>query len=807
MKLFLTLAVRNFFKKPVFTTLNLVGLSIGFISFFFIAEYIIFETSYDKFHVDADKIYRVGFDWGEIDQDGANTSIYASNVPIIGPLLEQEIPEITYYTRLFDVKIARPFSVFTYQEGGTINYSANEEKGFYADSSFFDVFSFKVLEGDPQLTEPNSLLLTESLAYKIFGDVSHDKIVGSLIEYDNMGDGNLEVTAIIEDTPANSHIQFDFLVSYMTIKSGGPHRSRWWSQFHTYVKTNQSIADGQLEEQFSETLKLLYKEESTIRIFLQPLLDIYLESNLRQEIGPTGSSRQVYFLSIIALLVLSMAWINYINLFSSRAADRANEIGIKKVMGSPRKSLIAQFFFESLFINVIALLISLFFVVLAQNGFENLIGKDLSSVMWEHAATILAVLGGLVIFSTLPSLYPALVITTKRSIDVLGSKFRASKRNLIFQKTLIYFQFIISFLIIASTMVIGRQINFMQSQDRGMSLTNRISIKSPGNVDDTYSQKSSVFVNRLKGNADIANASFSSSVPGQPITVSGGIHVVGATKIKGNNIFKINVDENFIGTYEIRLIEGRDFSSSFSQEEQSVIINEAALSLLGFTSPEEAISKKVSFAKRELSIVGVIANYNHLSLKESFEPLLLSYDPSPFGFVTLQIIGTDYANSLTNVQNIYDEIYPSNPFEYELSDAIFNKQYGEVEVFSVLVKIFSLVAIIISGMGLLALSAFKVQKHMKEIAIRKVFGADASNILLRLFKSFGIEAVVSSLIGGFIAFYVMSSWLENFAFAIDMRALDFIIPLIALIFVIAASISYNCFKAITINPSESLKDE
>ncbi|MBL6447563.1 FtsX-like permease family protein [Fulvivirga sp. 29W222] len=807
MKLFLKLAIRNFFKKPIFNLLNLIGLSIGFISFFYIAEYIIFEVNYDKFNVDSKRIYRVGFNWGEVDEAGDNTSLYASNVPIMGPLLQQEIPEITHYTRLFDVVIARPFSVFTYQEGGEVKYSANEGKGFYADSSFFDIFSFEVLEGDPNLKAPNSLILTSSLAKKMFGNIPYNQMIGKLIEYDNLGEDNLSVEAIIADVPANSHIQFDFLVSYMTIKTNGPHYSKWWSQFHTYIKTTQPLVKGNLDDKMDAVLKLLYGEESTISIFLQPLEEIYLDSDLRAEIGPTGSRRQIYFLSIIAFLVLGMAWINYINLFSFRSSERANEVGIKKVLGSSQKRLIAQFFYESLLFNIVALIISLLFVWVTQSNFENLLNKNLSSVMPDYIGTILMVIVGLIFLSTLPSFYPAWLIAAKRPIDVLGTKFRTSKRNLIFQNTLIYLQFIISFLIITCTLVIERQIDFMKKQDTGMMLTNRISIKSPGNIDSLYFEKASVFVNEIKNNSDVIDASFSSSVPGEHLTTSGGIRLTSRTDVHGNNIFKIDVDENFINTYEIKLLEGRNFSSNISKEKENIIINEAALELLDLSSPSEAINERVIFMKNEYTIIGVISNYNHLSLRESFEPIFFSYNQSPFGYVTLQLDGYNYPNTLSQVKKKYEEIFPLNPFEYELSNAKFNKQYNDIEIFSSLVNIFSWIAIIISGMGLLALSAYKVQKHNKEIAIRKVFGANPQNILLRLFKGLGIEAIISSVIGGCISYMIMKKWLENFAFSVNIRMMDFIIPFIVLLVVIFLSIGYNCIKAVTLNPSKSLKEE
>jgi putative ABC transport system permease protein len=355
----LKLSLLALIKKPTYTFINIVGLVIGTVSFFLILEYTIFEKSYDSFHSNSNEIFRVGFNWGEIDHLGDNSSIYASNVPAMGPALVEEIPDILSFTRLYDVKIASSQSVITYYNKGEVKYTGNEENGAYTDSNFFQLFTFPIVSGiENPLSKPNSIVLSEKLALKIFGEIDYDQIVGSMLQYDNRTSENYLVTGIMKNMPINSHLQFDFLVSYSTIKSNGPHTSWYWSQFHTYVKCVENTSNEKLKEKFASLIDRKYGVESKISIFLQPLDEIYLTSNLRSEIGPIGSSMQVSILLGVAFLILLSAWINYFNLFSSRSSERANEVGIKKVMGAEKRRIIFQFLMESFVINFFSIILS-----------------------------------------------------------------------------------------------------------------------------------------------------------------------------------------------------------------------------------------------------------------------------------------------------------------------------------------------------------------------------------------------------------------------------------------------------------------
>ena len=331
--IFLKLALRNLAKRKGYCVINILGLTAGLVSFFLIVEYVAFERSYDSFHESADEIYRVAFDWGETDYKGNNSSIYASSVPAMGPALKEGIPEIKDFTRFVPVLTVKPYCVFTYYENNKVKYAGNADHGFYADSSFLKIFSFPILQGSSSpLSQSRSIAITKSFAQKVFGDLTNDKIIGRSIEVDNEGKKDHIVTAILEDLPTNSHIQFDYLISYSTINSDRLEGNLGWSQFYTYVLTHAPVTSARIEPKLKQLLEKLYGKESRISIFLQPLEKIYLTSKLREELNATGSSQQLIFLTIIAYAILLMAWINYINMFLARALERANEIGVKKVL-------------------------------------------------------------------------------------------------------------------------------------------------------------------------------------------------------------------------------------------------------------------------------------------------------------------------------------------------------------------------------------------------------------------------------------------------------------------------------------------
>lgn len=805
--IFLKLAFRNLAKRKAYSAINILGLTIGLVSFLFILEYVTFERSYDSFHKKSERIFRVAFDWGETDYKGENSSIYASSVPAMGPAMLETIPEVESFTRFVPILTVKSYCVFTIYQNNQVKYSGNADHGFYADTNFLRIFSFPVLKGniDP-LLHPKSIAVTKSFAKRLFGEVAFDKIIGTAIEVDNHIKEDHIITAVLEDVPSNSHIQFDYLISYSTINSDRLEGNLGWSQFYTYILSKDFITREDIEPKVKQLLEKLYGKESHISIFLQPLEKIYLTSKLREELGTTGSQQQLVFLSIIAYIILSMAWINYINMFLARSMERVNEIGVKKVLGSTRIHLVVQFFTEAMVINTLSFGLSVFLLVILQQPFEAWLGKDVAAIWSERLPLLFPVILGILIGSFFAGLYPALILSSHKPIQALGSKYSSSTEGIFFKKGLVYFQFVVSFIIVSGTLIINRQINFMKNADLGIELSGCVAVRTPGNVDSTYQHRIKLYKERLQQHSFIKNVSFTSSIPGKPIKVSGGIQRVIGPALDGNNVFSLQVDESFISTYNIRLIAGRNFSDR-PADTHAVILNEAALQTLKFESPEDALNHRIHWQRNEYEVVGVFANYNHLFLKEAFEPIMLSFTPAATGFMTMSVQKGYYDRALEYAKAEMQSLFPHNPFESHFLEATYNAQYHAVQQFEGLAKYFSLLAILIACLGLFALSFYTLQRRVKEIAVRKVFGARIPDLLFLLSKNYLRITMISCALGTCLTYYIMDQWLRNFAFAINLGISDFLVPLVGMTLITLLTISYNCLRISFTNPSRSLKYE
>ena len=803
--IFLRLAFRNLLKRKAYSAINIFGLSIGLVSFLLILEYVAFERSYDSFHENADNIYRVAFNWGEKDYTGKNSSIYASSVPAMGPALARELPEVDAFTRFVPVLTVKSFCVLSRHQNGKLAYSGNADHGFYADPAFLKIFSFPFLTGsEDALSNPRSVVLTRSFAAKVFGDLPYDKIVGSSIEVDAQGREEHIVTGVLEDVPRNSHIQFDYLISYATINSGRLEGNLGWSQFYTYVLTHQVLTNEGIQPKFKILLEKLYGKESHISIFLQPLSEIYLSSDLREEVGPTGSRQQLFFLTIIAYTILLMAWVNYMNMFLAKAMERVNEIGVKKMLGSTRSHLVVQFFTESMVINVISVVLSFSLFLLVQQPFESWTGKDISGVYFSRIPFITQTLLGVLSGSIFAGLYPASLLASYKPIQVLGRKFQSSKQGVFASHGLMYFQFVVSFTIVACTLIINRQINYMKDANLGMNLTGCITVRTPGGVDSTYQSRMQLYKDRLLTYSFIKNVSSTSSIPGKQITSSGGVQRVIGPELEANNVFFFQVDENFLSTYDIRLVAGRNFSDK-AGEIPCIILNEAAVQTLKFDSPREALNHRIHWQRKEYEVIGVFANYNHLFLRETFEPIILSFHSSAQGFITFKIDEQFSGQALAAARREMQSLFPESRFEYSYLESTYDYQYQPIQQFDLLVKYFAMLAIVIACLGLFALSYYSVQQRIREVAVRKVFGAGIYDVLFLLSRNYLKISVLSCLLGSGLAFYLMHEWLQNFAFAIRLDFTDFLIPLAVITLIVALTLSYNCFRTSLVNPSHSLK--
>lgn len=801
---FVKLAWRNLVRRKGYALLNITGLAVGLVGFLLIMQYIVFEQSYDNFHTRGEDLYRVAFDWGETDYTGNNSSRYAGNVPAMGAVLKEELSTVEAYTRFVPVNIARSYTTITHRIDDRIRYNASAENGFYADSAFLQLFSFPIQHGDRRpLTQPYTIALTQAFATKIFGTTAPNDIVGQTLEIDNGERARYTVTALLQDIPANGHIQFDYLISFATIQTARLDENKYWSQFYTYVRSTPQAGNSLLTADTKPLLHKLYGDDHHISIFFQPLRDIHLHSRLREELSAGISSQHLLFLTIIAYAIIAMAWVNYVNMFLSGSLERANEIGIKKILGSTRAHLVVQFLVESVVIHTVSIALSVLILLLIHPSVETWLGVDLPMPFTDDLRytwiTGLSIVAGCAV----TGLYPAL-LASAQPIQALGARLARSSHGAGMKAGLVYFQFVVAFVVVSSAFIVGRQVRFMKHADLGIDLDNRIVVRSPGTTDSTYAGRVQACKERLQAYPFVRSVSFASAVPGMKLNESGYARRVDGPSIDDNNVFKLEVDQDFFRTYGVQLLAGRPFSDTFSTEAEAVIINEATLSILKFSTPAEALHQRIRWRRQEYEVVGVCANYNHQYLQTIVEPLVLCYNPTPGGFFTLQVKPGHDAAAIDGAKRTLAALFPDAPFEYEFIKTSYDKQYAIIDRFETVVQAFAAIAVLIACAGLFALAAHHVQYRTREIAIRKVFGARTAQVVTWLTARYVRIVLISTTLGSVVTFYAMQQWLQNFAFAITPGVVDFGGPLVVLLAITLAAVAYPCINASWKNPARTL---
>lgn len=804
-------AFRYLLKHKAFSLINVTGLALGMAVCLMIFQYVSFQLSYDQFHQHANNIYRVPFSAGKISLKD-NKGIYASNVPAFGPTVKEELPEVIDFARLFHVLTIKNILTLTYQQDKDQVISFYEEHGYYADASFLTMFSFPFVTGNPEtaLQEPNSMVLTQTLAEKYFGKDWQQNALGALIEVDGMQQRSFTVTGIIEDIPANSHLQFDFLLSYASLGSGA-HSSWVWSQFYTYIQLAPNADPQKVEAKLPDLIARHYKGADEPEMFLQPLTDIYLDSDLRYETGLTGSRTAVYFLSIIGVFILVIAWINYINLSTVRSIERAKEVGVRKTMGAKGSYLMMQFVLEAMMMNLMAFVIAIIAVKsllpivadylnwhIQSNSFYALLRSPVAGIPFLFP--LLFFVGSL-----LSAVYPAVVLSSFSPVVVLKGKSHSSTGGVTLRRELATFQFAISMILITGTVVVYQQITYMQEKDLGMDISQVLVLKTPNVADAT------VFTNKLKELATVEEVTATSFIPGQEITYTRGIERADEPAEGGHNFYLVFTDEHFIPTLDLRIKAGRNFSKSFVTDIKTTIINEAAMELLGFENANEALHKKIRIrdkSKTELEIIGIIENYHQKSLQQVHEPIVLQLDATHKSYLAMKINNQEGIKAnLANIHAVWQDIFPNEPYEYFFLDDYFNRQYQADQQFNRLLALFAVIAIFIACLGLSTLASYNTLQRTHEIGIRKVLGASINNILVLLTQDYVKLMGIALLLALPLTYYLVNLWLDDFTFRVSLQGWMFLIPSIMFILIILLSVSYQSFKAAKTNPADTLHYE
>lgn len=801
---------RTLSKNKVYSVLNILGLAFGIAACLFIVQYVDYEYSYDKFHSKHEDIYRVKYmvyRGGELDID------CAAAVPRVGPFMKETMPEVLEFARAFPMD-----GVFEKE-----NIRFRENRVQIADPAFLKIFDYPMLHGDKEtaLVEPNTVVITESTAMKYFGRTD---VVGESIKLYTWIEKNLEITGVTVDVPENSHLKYTFLISYETLNNEtrnddgqASSETNWgWYDFNTYVLLKEGTDSKAFDKKFEEVLweergEVFEKYNFRADFPLQPITDIHLYSNLLQESEPAeqGDGDTVFFLSLIAGFILVIAWINYINLSTAKSLERAKEVGIRKSMGAYRRQLINQFLVESFVLNFLALSLATLLVVLTTPYFNQLIDSQLSRLFFLESKFWLAVAGIFVLGSVLSGLYPAFVLSSFKPIQVLKGKLTTNGSGILMRRGLVIFQFAASITLIAGTIIVYQQLSHMRKLDVGFDMTDTMVVRGPEvfAVDSLFGTALTSFENELKANSMVGAVSNSSNVPGDEIFWTRGMRKQENPEDQNFIVYLVGVDHDYFPTYGIDILAGRNYDPKMTTDTANVIVNLATVESLKIPTPEEAIGQKVVFSGDTRTIIGVVDNYVQLSLKNTTNPLVFPLSEHASNFFTVKLKSDNYQEAFDEVKATYDDFFPGNPFDTFFLDEFYNKQYVNEQNFSRAFTLFALFAIIVACLGLFGLTSFTALQRTKEIGIRKVLGADVSQIVMILSKEFLILLIIANVISWPIVYFIMDGWLNNFASRISVGILVFIAAAILVLIIAVIAVGYKTVSTAKTNPVKALRYE
>lgn len=834
---YLIVAWRNLLRNKIFSFINIIGLAIGMAVVFIIYQYIQAERSYDLFHANASRLYRVPIQYSGALASGPS----ATSHPAIGPAMKADFPEVEDFARVMRGSQFFPAATFTYEGDPNGPITFNEEAVFFADKSFLSMFSFPLIEGDTSaLTDLKSVVLRKEIAKKYFGN---KPAVGNTLLLNRMP---VKVTAVI-DVPENSHLQFNVLLSTSLLGPNWGYNEWAWPEFYNYVLLKPGASRDNLEaklpafmEKYSAKIWQQYKFKS--HIWLQPITDIHLKSNYTLEQSANGSERTVYFLSMLGIFILVIAWINYINLSTAKALERSKEVGLRKVSGASRIQLMTQFFFDAFLVNIFSIVLAAIITVIVTPYFESLIGRNFSQTLIASGTfytpsfwvtVVLTLLVGIAIVG----FYPALVLSSFNPAIVLKGKFIKSGKGTLLRKGMVVFQYVLSMFLVAGTVTMTTQMNFMQKQDLGYDKEHMLVVRASPIGDSTYGTRVNQFMNSVRQMPQVKLVAGSTEVPGHVINERNNVRRVSQDEAGNVGTFFINTDENFFSTYGIKILAGRNLTEQdkflyvprdvdpnqpkiitddgylVSGAPNRIMINEALAQSLGFKKPEDAIHEKVVFEQGRKfvgEITAVISNHNQLSLREKYQPIIYyypMYDFWPYFSIKIDVQESQASAMISQVGKLFSDAFPNSAYEYFFLDDHFNNQYKNDVQFASIFGVFTILAIIISSLGLLGLGIFSVSQRIKEIGIRRVLGSSIGGILFLFSKDSFWLLVIAYGISLPVIILGISKWLENFAFHVGYEWQMFVFPPMLLLVISLVTISFVTVKSAATSPAVSLKAE
>ncbi len=811
---YLKVAWRNIIRKKGYSFINITGLAIGMTVCLLMLLFVQYELSYDTYHKNEEDLYRLERQW--LSADGSVRGHFASLAPSFVVFLEKEFPEVENAVRIYPVDTAL-VSV------GDTHYV--EKRLYFAEEDIFDVFSISLIEGDPKtaLARPDGLVISESMARKYFPNESP---IGKQMKFEQTY--FFQVTGVMEDTPPNTHVYFDFLAPYLALKGlqgKGErdyfHGTRNFSDNVTfaYVRfmpgTDPDAVRTKIPDFLDRILGTRKDADGNIipasqgnTILLRKVTDIHLHSHTSKELEANGDIRYVNLFTIIALFVLIIACINFMNLSTARATQRAREVGLRKVVGANRRRLTAQFLGESLMVSMMAIVLALALVGLLLPAFNAFSNRDISFGLLFNPVGVLTVLGVFILTGIVSGLYPALYLSAFRPASILRGELTRGKSGTRMRKILVVFQFAVSVALIVGVGVVYKQMRFLQNADLGFERENIVMLRA----DQVIKQNWQEFKQQLTGSPHILFATLSKRAPTGRLLDSPGFR----TEVNGQVLtspFSMphnRVEYDFFRTYGMEIIAGRDFSIDYPTDaNKAFILNETAVRRLGLERPEDAVGMPMSTFAPFLNgnVIGVAKDFNYESMHHEIIPIITYIQPSQANTVSIRIAPGMVREALYDAEVVWKRFNPEYPFQYDFLDDRIAEQYRNEERMMQMFGYFSLLAILIACLGLLGLASFTAERRTKEIGIRKVLGATLSNVMFLLSREFTLLVLAGNIIAWPVAYFAMNQWLKNFAYKTSIGWVLFVLAGLVTLAISLLTVSYQAIRAAVADPAVAIRYE
>ena len=781
-------AVRNILKHFGYSVLNILGLTLGISSALFLIIYVADEISYDHYHEKADRIYRVSTTIKEPDD---KFTWIVAQIPF-GPQVVHDYPEVQSFVRF----IPMPRALYKFEDK-----EFNEENFFYVDSTLFDIFSYKVIKGEVKsaLLAPKKIILTEKIANRYFG--KSDPIGKTL----TTGNDTYEVTGVIQDVPSNSHFRFDAVAS----RNNLPKQLGSWGNFGVYTyllfpaNFDVKAFETKMQGMYETYMKPIFGPMNiTLSYILEPITRIHLYSTNANEPEPTGSITYVYIFGIVAIFLVLIAAMNYMNLATARSTKRAREVGLRKVVGSRRSPLVLQFLSESMAFTFISLIISIILIILLLPIFNHLAGKSFNLQVIYSPVVIISLLAVMIIVGIFGGSYPAFFLSRFSPVTVLKGEITPGSAGSLFRKILVVIQFTVSVIMIICTLIVFTQLNYLKTMDQGFDQKNVISLQLNGPM----SRKYPVLKQGLLENPNVKFVTSTNSSVGE----GSGKLIFNVETDQGMAQKGVNftlVDHDFIETMGIKMVSGRAFQQNMPSDTLSaVVVNETFVNRMGWKDP---IGKKVEAGDANTlraRVIGVMKDYHQTGMYNDIESLLMAYRPLN-DIIYIKLSGNETQPTLSFIETKWKEIFPGQPFVYTYLSERFNRQFDADEKRGLIFTMFTILAILIACLGLFGLASYMVEQRTKEIGIRKVFGANENTILRLISRDFLILVSIGIVIAVPVAYYFMSRWLENYVYRTKIGVPLLLSAALLTILITFITISYKAYQAAIMNPANALKTE